>query len=181
MRVRWAAVLVALALVGGLRPAESVDRLDEFKSLARRYADAADADSAATLLAELFSVVDDEVLDNVRSGGIFASPEFIQDRVKAFSDAWGGVAFAVTQPTRRKGAPTLGLFAATRGELRGSLRIYGRSRGEPALLAASTHEGALEVREWPAGRGGAVQFLASWVGAPGGRASRALLVELWRH
>jgi hypothetical protein len=181
MRARWAMLLVALALVGGFRTAESADRLDEFKILARRYADASDADTAAKLLAQLFSVVDHEVLDNLRSGGIFASPEFIQDRVKAFSDEWGGVAFAVTQPTRRKGAPTLGLFAATRGELRGSLRIYGRSRGDVALLAATTHEGALEVREWPAGRGGATQFLASWVGAPGGRASRSLLVELWRY
>src|SRR5262249_12749126 len=67
MRMRWAAALVALALVGGLRAAESADRLDEFKVLARRYTDA-DADSAAKLLAQLFSVVDGEVLDNLRSG-----------------------------------------------------------------------------------------------------------------
>src|SRR5262249_26285947 len=128
----------------------------------------------------LFAVVDDEILDNLRSGGIFASAEFIQDRVKAFSDEWGGVAFAVAQPARGRGAPTLGPFAATRHELRGSPRLYARAKSDVALLAASTHEGGLEVRAWPPARSGATQFLASWVGAPGGRASRTLLVELWR-
>ena len=176
---RWR-LLTLLVADNGCASAGSADRLDEFKALARRYSEAPDAETAAPLLAQLFSAVDGEVIDSLQAGGVFRSPSFIQDQLQAFSDEWGGVAFTVSLPGRA-GGPTLGLFAVTRGEPRGSLRIYGRSKNAMSLLASSTHEGTLEVRPWPPAPDGAVQFLAAWIGSPGGRGSRTLLLELWRQ
>ncbi len=156
------------------------DRLDHFKEVAQRYAEAPDQDAEGPLLSELFDVVDAEVSENLKSGEPFASAAFIQERLDAFSDEWGGVAFKVAEPPgETKRSVMLGLFTLTRGEPRASLRIYGRSNGKGSLLAATTHEGHVEVRAWPAADG-ARQFLASWVGAETGPGSRALHLELWR-
>lgn len=178
----WAGALtlLALALAGSAVAAEPVDRLAHFKELAPRYADGAESDIDGSLLAELFGVVDEEVIENLRSGEPFASAPFIQDRLEAFSDEWGGAAFTVAVPApATKDAPMLGLFTLTRGEARGSLRIYGRASGKPSLLAAVTHEGTVEARAWPSSRG-VVRFLASWLGASTGRGTRALHLELWQ-
>lgn len=180
--MRWAGALtlLAVALAGSAVAAEPVDRLEHFKELAHRYAEGSGPDMEGPLLAELFGVVDEEVIENLRSGEPFASAPFIQERLEAFSDEWGGAAFTVAVPTpSTKDAPMLGLFTLTRGEPRGSLRIYGRASGKPSLLAAVTHEGSVEAHAWPSSRG-VVRFLASWLGAPTGRGSRSLHLELWQ-
>jgi len=181
MRWAWASALLALAVAGTAVPAAPGDRLGHFKELARQYAEAPDPPVDDPLLAELFGVVDDEVIENLRTGGLFASVAFIQERLEAFSDEWGGAAFKLTAPSGgTTDALMLGLFTLTRGEPRGSLRIYGRSDGTGSLLAAVTREGSVEVRAWP-DRNGAPQFLASWLGPATGRRSRALHLELWRQ
>jgi hypothetical protein len=179
MRALSIALLLALSLAAPAPGAGPADRLDDFRDLARRYAEAPDPDAADALLADLFAIADREVIESLRSGRPFASPAFIQERLEAFAEAWGGVAFEVMPAA---GAAATGLtiarFEVTRGEPRGSLRIYGGPQA-PSLLAASTHDGALEVRRWP--DAGSDQILASWIGPAGGRASRVLQLELWRR
>lgn len=170
--------LLAVCLVGS---AMAGDRLEQFRLLARQYAEATDPESDGPLLSGLFGIADAEIGESLRSGGPFASAAFIRERLEAFNDEWGGASFKVAEPVGVTTNPvTLGLFTVTRGESRGSLRIYGRSDGEASLLAAVTHEGSVEVHEWPA-RAGASQFLASWVGAASGRGSWALHLELWQR
>src|SRR5437867_8327503 len=179
MRGASASAPAALAVAGSARPAAHGDRLGLFTGLDRQYAEAPDPPVDDPLLAELFGVVDDEVIENLRSGGLFASVAFIQERLEAFSDEWGGAAFEMAAPFgKATDALMLGLFTLTRGEPRGSLRIYGRSDGPGSLLAVVTREGSVEVSAWP-DRNGAPQFLASWLGPATGRRSRALHLELW--
>ena len=173
-------VLAALALVFVLSEsapaaAPASDRLDHFRQLARQYAEAPEREVSGPLLSELWSVVDAEVGDNLRSGEPFASTAFIQSRLDAFSDEWGGASFKVTDPDASKRSPIIGLFTLTQGEPRSSLRIYDRAG---TLLASVTHEGQLELRPWSTT--GARQFLAKWTGAQTGTAARALRIELWR-
>ena len=177
--MRWAGVpaLLALALTVTVATAGPTDRLDQFREIAGRYAEATDAGTDGALLSGLFEVADAEISENLGSGPPFSSAAFIQERLNAFSDAWGGAAFkVVTADHGRKEAGLLGLFTVTRGEPRGSLRFYGRSDGRGSLLAAVTHDGHVEVSEWPA----AGQLLASWFGAETGPGSRVLHLELWR-
>jgi hypothetical protein len=177
--MRWAWMLAALvsALAASAVTAGPADRLDHFREIASRYVEAADQDADEALLSGLLEVVDAEVSENLGSGPPFSSAAFIQERLNAFSDAWGGAAFKVSKAGHGTSRPALlGLFTVTRGEPRGSLRFYGRSDGRIALLAAVTHEGHVAVDEWPA----AGQFLASWFGAETGSGVRALHLELWR-
>ncbi len=179
--MRWAGALMLLVLTVARSavPTEAGDRLDRFTDLARRYAEASGPD-AGSLLAELFAVVDEEVIENLGSGEPFASVPVIQERLDAFSDEWGGAVFTVSAPAAgTNGAPLIGLFTVTHGEPRGSLRIYGREGRRSSLLAAVSREGSVEAHAWPPSRG-ALRFLVSWVGAPTGRGSRSLHLELWR-
>ena len=175
--MRALAALVLVLLLSESVPAASPDsdRLDHFRQLARRYAEAPERGVNGPLLSELWSVVDAEVGDNLRSGEPFSSTAFIQSRLDAFSDEWGGASFKVTDSDGSKRSPIIGMFTLTQGEPRSSLRMYDRAG---TLLAAITHEGQLEFRPWSAA--GARQFLAKWTGAQTGTAARALHIELWR-
>jgi len=64
----WAAVILVLALSDSAPAAAPSDRLDHFRDLARRYAEAPEYGVNGPLLSELWSVVDAEVGDNLRSG-----------------------------------------------------------------------------------------------------------------
>jgi len=175
MRVLAAMVLVLVLNESAPAVAPPSDRLDHFRELARRYAEAPERAANAPLLSELWSVVDAEIGDNLRSGEPYSSMAFIQSRLDAFSDEWGGASFKVTDLDGGKRAPIVGLFTLTQGEPRSSLRIYDRAG---VLLAAVTHEGQLEFRAWSTA--GARQFLAKWTGAPTGADARTLRLELWR-
>jgi hypothetical protein len=173
----WAAMLLVLALSESAPAAAPSDRLDHFRDLARRYAEAPEPGVDGPLLSELWRVVDAEIGDNLRSGAPFSSTGFIQSRLDAFSDEWGGASFKVTEPHGPvKRAPIIGLFTLTHGEPRSSFRIYDRTG---ALLTAVTHEGQLDLRPWST-TAGARQFLVSWVGAQTGTEGRTMHVELWR-
>jgi hypothetical protein len=168
---------LGLLLTASAVMAAPEDRLDHFRAVAGRYAAAAEPDAAAAILPELLDLVDAEIGENLASGHPFASAAFIQERLNAFSDAWGGAVFKVV--AIRQGTPgpaLLGLVTVMRGEPLGSLRFYGHRRDGTALLAAVTHPGQVDVREWP----GAGQLLASWSGAETGRGSRVLHLESWR-
>jgi len=135
-----------------------------------------DQESDTRLLSELFALVDDEVHDNLASGPPFSSAAFIQERLNAFGDAWGGAAFKVVSVGRGTRAPAMVvLFTVTRGGSLGSLRFYRREVGRSSLLATATHDGLVEIREWP----DAGNVLAIWSGPEVGQGSRPLQLDLW--
>src|SRR5262245_63468755 len=87
------AVLLTLGWVSGSAAAPASDRLVRFGELARNHAGG--LEPAERVLPALFALVDDEILDSLRSGSPFASVPFIQERMDGFRDAWGGAAFRV--------------------------------------------------------------------------------------
>jgi len=69
------------------------DRLDRFRALAAArlsLAELVDAERAAEAYREIYALLDDEVVDSLASGGVFAAPAFLQDRLDGFAEAWGG-------------------------------------------------------------------------------------------
>jgi len=131
MRAVWLlAALFALSLTSLADAAESEDRRERFKELARRYVETTAPVSATALLSEIFALADAEVLDNLSTGGPFASAAFIQERLEGFAEEWGGATFRILQPQgRAQNTLTFVLGTMTRGEPRASLRIYARAPG----------------------------------------------------
>jgi len=172
-----AAGAVALALVAPGEAGEP-DRLERFRVLAVRHLTAAQlgdprADDASR---ELWALIDEEIVDSLASGGVFASLGFLQERLDGFTAAWGGAALRV----ERVGALTVGAFQLGEGPALASVRVYGRVRGEPGLLAAFVREGRPSVHPVrPVA--GAVQFLVAWEGPPTGRGTRPLRLDLIRQ
>jgi len=173
--------LVTWAFASAAFATDALERRERFNDLALRYAATPDREAGTDILAELLALVDDEVVDNLKTGEPFASAAFIQDRLGAFGEDWGGVSFVVVQPERGgSDATTLALVTVTSGEPRGALRIYRRENGRVAVVASSLHDGTAALHAWPRSVGGTTQTLISWLGTPTGRGSRPLLLELWR-
>src|SRR5919197_908762 len=81
------------------------------------------------------------------------------ERLDRFTAEWGGAAFRILQPEHAGAKPlTLALGTVTRGEPRGSLRIYGRVRGAVTRLAAVGHDGLPQFFRLPHAPDGALQF-----------------------
>ena len=188
MRARWG--LLTLVLLGaawaGPAHARPDDRLARFRELAREYSRVSEGGDAATgprVLGELYALADSEILENLRSGGPFASVAFIQERLDAFTAAWGGATFSVRRVQRvgRGGPLTLGVFAVGGPEPRGSLRVYGGSERSASLLTAIIQDATPEIHPWPPARDGALQVVVSWLGASAGGERWPLAVELWRQ
>lgn len=183
MRPLSLALLVALGLYGwiALAPAApsygaaAPDRLERFRELATSRLGAEqllDSDQPHEVHRELYALLDEEIVESLASGSVFASTGFLQDRLDAFGDAWGGAHFSLTPIGRM----FVGAFEL--GSTGNSIRIYGRLRDEAALLAAMYRDGRPAVYTLPPAGGG--QFVAAWEGAPSGRGTRALRIELVR-
>ena len=175
-------LLAALALGGGGVPgaalAQGGDRLETFRALAAAVGGA----PGAAAVGALYTLVDEEILDNLQSGGLFASPEFVGERLEAFNAAWGGARFRVLRLGRENGprALTVALYGLSGTDGPGSVRIF-TGRGPDATLARTiTHEGAPEAYPWPDTRAGAPQLALSWSGAPDGVGRSPLRLEIWR-
>jgi hypothetical protein len=151
------------------------DRLERFRELASSRLALGDlgADNPSEVYRDIYALLDDEIVDSLASGGVFASSEFLQDRLDAFGDAWGGAQFRLT----RLGPLVIGAFRLTDGSVGNSIRVYGPLRDEAALLATLYREGRPSVA--PLG-GGEPQFLAVWEGTPSGRGTRPLRIDLVR-
>jgi hypothetical protein len=168
MRGAWA-VLVALMSMVATADGGATDRLSSVEALRGVLAttgETAPADLDAALAA-LFSLADDEIIENLGAGEPFASTAFIQERLDAFMGAWGGASFRVHRlgADGGTGALTVGVFTLPGPAPRGSVRVYGRRRdGDVARLAAITHDGTPEVHRWAAARAGAPQLLATGSG-----------------
>src|SRR5262245_30679886 len=114
------------------------------------------------------------MVESLASGGVFASSEFLQDRLDAFGDAWGGAQFRLT----RVGRLVVGAFRLTDIGSGNSVRVYGPLRDETALLATLYRDGRPSVT--PIAGPGEPQFLATWEGSASGRGTRPLRVDLVR-
>src|SRR5262245_36344343 len=98
-RVIAGALLSAMLIGAGSRdPATAAgasDRLDRFRELAQGLTSSMDGSPA-----EVYAVLDGEIVESLAAGGVFASPGFLQDRLEAFADAWGGLAVRLVPLTR---------------------------------------------------------------------------------
>jgi len=167
-----AAALVATALAG-----EAADRLDRFRHLAATrlaLAEILEPDDPGDAYREAWALLDDEVVDNLSSGGVFATTAFLQDRLDAFSEAWGGAGIGVA----RLGPLLVGSFELGAAPGAQSVRVYGGLGAEPALLTTLVRDGrpALFTLPPPAAGG----LLLVWEGRPSGDGVRPVRFELLR-
>ena len=177
-----AALLVTIAATSTIaatraRAGRAPDRLERFRELASSrlaLGDLADPDNPAEAYRDIYALLDDEIVESLASGGVFASPEFLQDRLDAFGEAWGGAQFRLA----RLGRLVVGAFRLTEAGGGNSVRVYGPLRDEAALLATLYREGRPSVT--PLAGAGEPQFLATWEGAASGRGTRPLRVDLVR-
>ena len=174
-------LLACLLSTGPAGAAEPRDRLERFRELASRRLAVVEETGGrldADVQDEIEALLDAEVLESLRSGGPFASLEFIRDRLEAFADAWGGASLRITSA----GAGLLvGRFLLSAKGVGNSIRLYGQSDGAPALIKAWREDGVPEVFPWPSLRAGdTAAFLAAWSEAPTGWGSRPVRLTLWR-
>jgi hypothetical protein len=172
------AVLVCLA-ASALAADTASDRLDRFRALAASrlsIAELVDADRAQQAYGEIYALLDDEVVDGLASGGVFAAPAFMQDRLDGFAEAWGGAWLRL----HRVGGLTIGAFQLGEGPGGSAVRVYGAQGGENRLVAAYQRQGrpTLYPLAEPNGRTGA---LIVWEGKLTGWGTRALRVDLVRQ
>jgi len=177
-----AALLVTIAATSTIaatraRAGREPDRLERFRELASSrlaLGDLAEPDNPAEAYRDIYALLDDEIVESLASGGVFASPEFLQDRLDAFGEAWGGAQIRLA----RLGRLVVGAFRLTEAGGGNSVRVYGPLHDEAALLATLYREGRPSVT--PLAGAGEPQFLATWEGAASGRGTRPLRVDLVR-
>ncbi len=126
------ALLACLLAMGPAGAAAPRDRLERFRELAARRLALVEETGGrldADAQDEIEALLDAEVLESLRSGGPFASLEFIRDRLEAFADAWGGASLRISPA----GAGFLvGRFLLSAKGVGNSIRLYGRSDGRRA-------------------------------------------------
>src|SRR5258708_39070297 len=106
-----AALLVTIAATGTLAATRAwtgsaPDRLERFRELAASrlaLGDLAEPDNPAEAYRDIYALLDDEIVDSLASGGVFASPEFLQDRLAAVGAAWGRPQIRPPRPGRPLG------------------------------------------------------------------------------
>ena len=182
---RSAWLTLALLVTHGFASAEPAvaggpsDRLERFRALASTRLAVLQLDAAVRSAEderEIYALLDEEIVQNVASGGLFASTDFLQDRLDGFVDAWGGAAFRVMR------VGPLVVVACHLGEGGAdSVRVYGLLAGEVALLATLHREGRASLHALPGGSQGPAPFLVAWEGAPSGRGTQALRLDLVRQ
>lgn len=158
----------------------TVDRLDRFRELARAGLTttvAAGAEPVHRLDRELYELLDGEIVDSLASGGVFASEAFLQDRLDAFNEAWGGAALRVIK-TGQVVVAAVRLADPTGAS---SVRVYGGGRGVAALLAAIERDASPTLYPMPAAAGGGAQFAVLWEGPTSGRGTTPVRVDLVRQ
>ncbi|MGH7313808.1 MAG: hypothetical protein ACREJV_11585, partial [Candidatus Rokuibacteriota bacterium] len=176
----WLAGVVVACLAASPLGAENPsDRLDRFRALAAArlsIAELADADRAAEAYRDLYALLDEEVVDSLASGGVFAAPAFLQLRMDGFAEAWGGAWLRL----HRVGPLTIGTFQLSEGPGGSAVRVYGTQDGESRLVAALQRQGRPTL--YPlSGSNGRPAVLIVWEGMPTGRGTRALRVDLVRQ
>jgi hypothetical protein len=173
---------LTIRLVDPSGPAAATDRLDRFRQLAASHLAALElsgADSSAEVFREIYALLDDEILESLAAGSVFASEGFLQERLDAFTNAWGGSAFRVLNLP--EGNLTLGSFQLSARAGGNSVRVYRRLGNRAERLAAIHRAGIPHLFLMPPARSGQAQFLVLWVGPLSLRGSPLLQMELWRQ
>jgi hypothetical protein len=174
------AILIATALVTD-RPdaAGPVDRLDQFRQLARAQTSLGNGDTngSSDIYRDMYALLDEEIVESLGTGGLYASPAFLQDRLDAFGDAWG----AATVDVLPVGRLVVGAFQMSEVPGVNSVRVYGRLGGEAALLTTLSRDGRPAVYPWAPAPSGAAQFVAAWEGPATGQGFRPLRLDLIRQ
>ena len=168
-------VLASAAIAAAGPP---IDRLERFRDLAGNRLATLQLGGASRSVEderEIEALLDEEVVQNLASGGLFASEGFLQHRLDGFADAWGGAAFRAL----RVGAVTVVACYLGEGGTN-SVRVYGRLGDEPALLGAVRREGRPALHRLPGASRGPVKFLVAWEGAASGRGTRGLRLDVVR-
>lgn len=160
------------ALLAAAGPAAAADRLDRFRELAVEI-----DPSGGGPLGEVYALLDAEIVESLAGGGVFASPAFLEDRLEAFAEAWGGLSVRLLPLARA----TVAAFSFTELPQGSTVRVYGRSGGEPKLLVALEGVGWPVMRPLASTRAGARQFLLTWEGAPAGGGLRPLRFAVVRE
>jgi hypothetical protein len=154
------------------------DRLDRFRDLAGQRLATGEMDTSARSAddeREIYALLDEEIVQNLGSGGLFASAGFLQDRLDSFAETWGGATF------RAMRVGPLAVVAASLGEGVNSVRVYGRLAGEAALLGTIRREGRPFLHPLPTGPRATPQLLVAWEGPASGRGTRQLRLEVVRQ
>jgi len=155
-----------------------IDRLDQFRTLARaRSLGNGTPDTSPEAYREMYALLDEEIVESLGTGGLYASTGFLQDRLDAFGEAWGATAVDVV----RVGRLMVAAFQMSDAPGVNSVRVYGRLGGEAALLTTLSREGRPVVYPWASAPGGGAQFVAAWEGPGTGRGIRALRLDLVRQ
>ena len=178
-------MLAGLAMLAGAalvtdRPdaAGPLDRLDQFRTLARtRSLGNGSHEGSPDAYREMYALLDEEIVESLGTGGLYASTGFLQDRLDAFGEAWGAAAVDVV----RVGRLMVGAFQMSDAPGVTSVRVYWRRGGEAALLTTLSRDGRPVVYPWAPAPGGAAQFVAAWEGPATGRGIRALRLDLVRQ
>jgi hypothetical protein len=177
-RWAWSGALAAVVLAGlpALVTAGALDRLDRFRELAATRLGLAQtgAVDGPDAYRETYGLLDEEVVENLASGGVFASPAFLQDRLDAFAEVWGGATLRVV----RMGPLVLGVFHLGDAPGGNAVHVYGPLDGEPALLTILAREGRPAVHRVAPAPDGAARFVVAWEGAPSGRGTYGLRLDL---
>ncbi len=139
------ATLLAVASAHSAGAAGPADRLDRFRELATGI-----DPSVGGSLVEVYALLDGEVVESLTGGGVFASPAFLQDRLEAFAEAWGGLAVRLLPLARTMVAA----FSFTELPQGSTVRVYGRGSGQPILLTAFEDAGWPVLRPLPRARTG---------------------------
>lgn len=162
-------------------PLAAFDRLDAFRELAQSRLNPvriAGEEAAGDAYREIYSLLDEEIVESLATGGLFASTAFLQDRLDGFADAWGTAALRVV----RVGRLVVGAFELTDSGRGNSVRVFGRLRqGSPALLSVIAREGRPAVHPMPPDGQGRARFLVVWEGPASGHGSHALRLDLYRQ
>jgi hypothetical protein len=170
--------LLAAAALCAVPAGAATDGLEAFRELAARVGPA----PTESAVSALYALVDEEIVESLRGGGLFASPDFIQERLEGFNAAWGGARFRVAKPAPdHRGAVTVALYGLTGWvEGPGSVRIFTGTGAAATLARTITHPGTPEIFPWPATRGGVPQLGLAWVGSVDPAGHYPLRLEVWR-
>jgi hypothetical protein len=156
-----------------------LDRLDQFRQLARAHSalGLGETDASPDAYRGMYALLDEEIVESLGTGGLYASTGFLQDRLDAFGEAWGAAAVDVLPVGRL----VVGAFQLSEAPGVNSVRVYGRLGGEAALLTTLSREGRPTVYPWSPAPGGAAQFVAAWEGPVTGQGVRPLRLDLVRQ
>jgi hypothetical protein len=178
-RIVASVALIVLPLVPGSRvEARSVDRLERFRELVGLLDPSpAQEPTSAETLGQVYALLDAEIIESLTSGGVFASPAFIRDRLDTFTETWGGVTMRVVS----LGRLLIVAYQFSEAPQGSSVRIYGGRASEVRVLAVLEEHGWPSIRPLPSTGPGSAQFLVVWEGQPAAHGARPLRVDLVRE